>query len=142
MTDDELIERVAYKLFTAYDSGACCLDLDDVASAKEIINLCKQHHHQWISVDDELPKVGQYVHFVRNYKEPVVYGVKYEDVCGKQCFVFNKYQDDYWGEGANPMIAMYVTHWMPLPAPPEGRGRQARDAGGLAVDRQRLPGPI
>ena len=59
---------------------------------------------EWISVDDRLPEVGVTV---------IV-----EGGCGY-------YSDNVWwtlmGDNAHKLIQWKVTHWMPLPAPPEDK---------------------
>lgn len=58
---------------------------------------------QWISVKDRLPEPGSYVLVFTN------------DYCD-----YTAHYDGYWWlSGEEPTLSYEVTHWMPLPAPPE-----------------------
>lgn len=62
----------------------------------------------WISVEDRLPHDDIVVMvYVPNASEPVWIG-----------FYVSEDDDWFWAEGV--MIFDTVTHWMPLPAPPNG----------------------
>ena len=72
---------------------------------------------EWISVKNRLPEKDSYVSFVSFGR---VFNGKYETVgSGEPQFTHNAYRDDYWGKGAEEMIARKVTYWMPLRKPPE-----------------------
>ena len=64
----------------------------------------------WISVDDKLPEDNDYVDILINSKRRIVDAVFMED----KFYIFPPYSKDPWSEIKNT-----VTHWQPLPEPPE-----------------------
>ena len=60
--DDALIDKVAYKLFMAYDSGTRALKFDDIEKAKEIIEICQHDKTDWVSVDKALDLLSSDMH--------------------------------------------------------------------------------
>lgn len=84
----------------------CGSEVDTVSVKEKDGNLCIEvkAKDRWIPVEDALPEYGEYVLFIRKNRE--VYVGYYDEK--------NTWNTDYqWFCGEN------VTHWMPLPEPPE-----------------------
>ena len=65
--------------------------------------------NEWISVDEKLPENGQIVLF--HQKDGFIYCAEY--------FVGKELMSPEWFIDNDSWNAKVVTHWMPLPAPPE-----------------------
>ena len=80
----------------------------------------------WISVKDDLPKehdsiFANYPHlskhmWVKESDNVIVY-VRFPDGTGRS--TEGRLQDGKWWTRVSPMLEPVVTHWMPLPEPPE-----------------------
>jgi hypothetical protein len=81
-----------------------------IAALREQDNCCKNGNSSWISVEDRLPEDRYWV-LVWHTGFNTAKKAKYKDN-GFPIFVLDGYGADY-GE---------VTHWMPLPEPPEVEG--------------------
>lgn len=78
--------------------------VETYVSAMPTIEAEPVRHGRWLPVEDALPEYGEYVLFIRKNCE--VYVGYYDEK--------NTWNTDYqWFCGEN------VTHWMPLPEPPE-----------------------
>lgn len=76
--------------------------VEDVVASAFIdgVNYADSHPH-WISVEDELPKDGEYVL-----------------ICNKRGLMTTSlYENEEWVI-SETYLAVDVTHWMPMPAPP------------------------
>lgn len=74
----------------------------------EIIRQLRQERgHKWIRAEDHLPETEDHVLCFTRTKS------------GQKNVVRGYYMDGQWRCGMNSN----VTHWMPMPAPPEGRER-------------------
>ena len=84
---------------------------------------------QWISVKDEMPAETHSM-FYKFYGTPkwrnamwreesdnVLVAITFED--GSQFVTSGHTQDGKWHTGISKMLPYTVTHWMPLPEPPE-----------------------
>ena len=73
---------------------------------------------EWISVKDKLPKAdGVYIVYVQDENSPASEGVWYDNVVVVAEYAFGEWT---WRENSNDFdITDIVTHWMPLPEPPE-----------------------
>lgn len=67
--------------------------------------------NEWISVDEKLPENGQVVLFYQ--KDGFIYCAEY--------FAGNALMSPGWFIDNDSWDAKEVTHWMPLPAPPNSR---------------------
>ena len=108
------------------------LDTDIVRQDKVALNLLEQvlydiQHvptltppNEWVSVEERLPdKHDEYIVCACDEGEPID-----ERIWGNTVVVFADYYDGTftWYEGNREYdISDIVTHWMPLPAPPERR---------------------
>ena len=113
MSKEKQIEEMAkvmcgyYGTEKCYDCRYCC----DCHIKQEANRLCnagyrKQSEGEWISVEERLPEPKKWVLvFTRHMNHPVV--CFYEDVWYFLGGFFSKGQ---------------VTHWMPLPEPPDMKG--------------------
>ena len=80
----------------------------------------------WISVKDDLPKehdsvFANHTHlskhrWVKESDNVIVY-VRFPDGTGR--LTEGRLQDGKWWTRVSPMLEPVVTHWMPLPTPPE-----------------------
>lgn len=80
----------------------------------------------WISVKDDLPKehdsiFANHTHlskhmWVKESDNVIVY-VRFPDGTGRS--TEGRLQDGKWWTRVSPMLEPVVTHWMPLPTPPE-----------------------
>lgn len=66
---------------------------------------------RWIPVSERLPKADE--HDARGYAVPYL-------VMNGWMRVTARRTKDYWVLFGNGTVLQYVTHWMPLPEPPEG----------------------
>ena len=86
-------------------------------------------HPQWISVKDRMPAETHSM-FYKFYGTPkwrdamwreesdhVLVAITFED--GSQFVTSGYTQDGKWSTGISKMLPYTVTHWMPLPEPPE-----------------------
>lgn len=105
----------------------------------------------WISVKDRLPESGKHVlaaceiKFLNGSKEKYIceayHAKEHSILAGKylddtDCYDYNEEDDEYylkegwyevihnWDEYESVVIGDFVTHWMPLPEPPEESKRQ------------------
>lgn len=77
---------------------------------------------EWISVDDRLP-VNDYEKHWKNRN----YYLVYTKPCGKMFVAKYGYKDNDWWCDMNDFVLndknwLQVTHWMPLPTPPQIKG--------------------
>lgn len=86
------------------------INLDYVCPESTIIenfSISKQNRNEWISVNDRLPRVGEYV---------IAYGDNGPKGC---CMAFVGSDDEFICEINGYYVEAYgVTHWMPLPKSP------------------------
>lgn len=79
----------------------------------------------WISVKDRLPDDGRYLVLLRSdfHKGKINYLVEIATFYGGKFYLYVSYRD---GANGDLMTVPYkidgVTHWMPLPEPPEDLG--------------------
>lgn len=82
---------------------------------------------QWISVNDDLPKEHDSIfanhthlskHMWAKESDNVIVYVRFPDGTGRS--TEGRLQDGKWWTRVSPMLEPVVTHWMPLPEPPEG----------------------
>ena len=85
------------------NGGNLCFDI-------MVLNTCPTIEAQpvngWISVTDEMPKLGQRV----------------MAFCRAGILTFLRYDGEVWFEmsSRNEYLLSFVTHWQPLPEPPKG----------------------
>lgn len=81
---------------------------------------------QWISVKDDLPKEHDSIfanhthlskHMWAKESDNVIVYVRFPDGTGRS--TEGRLQDGKWWTRVFPMLEPVVTHWMPLPTPPE-----------------------
>lgn len=81
---------------------------------------------QWISVKDDLPKEHDSIfanhthlskHMWAKESDNVIVYVRFPDGTGRS--TEGRLQDGKWWTRVSPMLEHVVTHWMPLPEPPE-----------------------
>lgn len=81
---------------------------------------------QWISVNDDLPKEHDSIfanhaylskHMWAKESDNVIVYVRFPDGTGRS--TEGRLQDGKWWTRVSPMLEPVVTHWMPLPEPPE-----------------------
>ena len=81
---------------------------------------------QWISVKDDLPKEHDSIfanhthlskHMWAKESDNVIVYVRFPDGTGRS--TEGRLQDGKWWTRVSPMLEPVVTHWMPLPTPPE-----------------------
>ena len=107
----------------------------------------------WVSVKDRLPESGKHVlaaceiRFIYGGKKTYVcealYAAQHTFTVGKypeddECFDYDEDEDEYylkegwyeaihnWDEYSSVVIEDFVTHWMPLPEPPQEVSEDAR----------------
>ena len=110
MTNEEAIEVLEYaRNYDGMDYGAPSIALDMAISA-----LRQQEHPQWISVKDRLPDyMGEVL--------VIVSGKPHENITLDGAYEIAEYDPvegwilEMWPEWCSGV----VTHWMPLPEPPE-----------------------
>ncbi len=130
-------------LASGYSNGTFQLDDDEANLATEIWNACRAAmlaqpvssgytvQDGWIPCSERMPEVGE-----RDWRTalpvlvkceigviPAYYGFTYHE--GEQCFGFMESIKFGDASGSGPeqhenRLMMHVTHWMPLPAAPEG----------------------
>ena len=80
----------------------------------------------WISVKDDLPKEHDSIfanhthlskHMWAKESDNVIVYVRFPDGTGRS--TEGRLQDGKWWTRVSPMLEPVVTHWMPLPEPPE-----------------------
>lgn len=80
----------------------------------------------WISVKDRLPKEHDSIfanhthlskHMWAKESDNVIVYVRFPDGTGRS--TEGRLQDGKWWTRVSPMLEPVVTHWMPLPTPPE-----------------------
>lgn len=80
----------------------------------------------WISVKDDLPKEHDSIfanhthlskHMWAKESDNVIVYVRFPDGTGRS--TEGRLQDGKWWTRVSPMLEPVVTHWMPLPTPPE-----------------------
>jgi len=81
---------------------------------------------EWISVEDDLPKEHDSIfanhphlskHMWVKESDNVIVYVRFPDGTGRS--TEGRLQDGKWWTRVSPMLEPVVTHWMPLPTPPE-----------------------
>ena len=75
--------------------------------------------NEWVSVEERLPEGnGEYIVTACDEGCPAGEGIWYDTVV-----VFAEYYDGCWtwNDGTEYDLTDIVTHWMPLPAPPDSR---------------------
>lgn len=72
----------------------------------------------WIKIEDRLPdNVGEYIVYAQDENSSASEGVWYDNVVVVAEYAFGEWT---WRENSNDFdITNNVTHWMPLPEPPE-----------------------
>lgn len=73
--------------------------------------------HLWVSVDDELPKVGEKVLIKHQYGSQVAARFRYNEIITSET---------YWGVNEEMPIGADITHWMPIPPLAEEGGENGR----------------
>ena len=76
--------------------------LDLVIEREDVIYALRSKQPHWISVKDRVPESG------------IGVLVFTDDYCA-----YTAHYDGYWWLSGEPTLSYDVTHWMPLPAPPE-----------------------
>lgn len=94
------------------------------------IGIHSQEQPQWISVKDRMPAETHSMFFKfygtpkwrdamwREESDHVLVAITFED--GSQFVTSGYTQDGRWSTGISKVLQYTVTHWMPLPEPPEG----------------------
>ena len=105
MKNKEEIKQILLKFESDIDNGIgipnkCIANID---YADLIKDLEKQLTLQWVKVTDRLPEIGQMI---------LVYVPSIDMICRDQYRHFE-------GINKNSFVYKGVTHWMPLPEPPE-----------------------
>lgn len=112
LNDDNLADRV----ITNSDVQWCLSELQDILEAEQPT---LTPPNEWVSVEESLPeKRGEYIVCACDEGEPID-----ERIWGDTVVICADYYDGTftWYEGDTEYdISDIVTHWMPLPAPPEG----------------------
>ena len=112
LNDDNLADRV----ITNSDVQWCLSELQDILEAEQPT---LTPPNEWVSVEESLPeKRGEYIACACDEGEPID-----ERIWGDTVVICADYYDGTftWYEGDTEYdISDIVTHWMPLPAPPEG----------------------
>ena len=109
------------RTFNKYPTGVYCLQhAQDAWQARAA-------QSEWISVEDKYPEDGQEVNILLNTGE-VRIALHELGTPGGSCFTKGHYftGDIYHIDGAEYNCSIYgddVTHWQPLPEPPETRGK-------------------
>ena len=112
------------RTFNKYPSGVYCLQHDqDAWQAWQ----ARAAQSEWISVEDKYPEDGQEVNILLNTGEGRIALHELGTPSGS-CFTKGHYftGDIYHIDGAEYNCSIYgddVTHWQPLPKPPETRGK-------------------
>lgn len=72
----------------------------------------------WIKIEDRLPdNVGEYIVYAQDENSSANEGIWWENVVIVAEYAFGEWT---WRENSNDFdITDIVTHWMPLPEPPE-----------------------
>ena len=91
---------------------------------KDVLDLIDEqptltHPNEWVSVEERLPEGnGEYIVTACDEGCPVGEGIWYDTVV-----VFAEYYDGCWtwNDGTEYDLTDIITHWMPLPAPPDRR---------------------
>lgn len=128
---DELIKAIRQNTCHFGACGMCpkrnvlCLDRIALQAADAIEELILRLNHadeqierlveenekrRWVSVTERLPKADEYD--ARGYAVPYL-------VMNGWMRVTARRTKDYWVLFGNGTVLEYVTHWMPLPEPPE-----------------------
>lgn len=101
MTRKEKIKEVAQKEMSKYPNF--CITAPAFRMGAEWAD----SHPHWISVDDELPRDGEYVL-----------------ICNKRGLMTTSlYENEEWVI-SETYLAVEVSHWMPLPQPPKEGGEE------------------
>jgi hypothetical protein len=101
--------------------GTCkCVD------EKQAIAAWNQRVDGWISVDEELPEIGETVEVCGSYCGDVEMG----------CFIGTPFDKNEWYLLEYGMVRCDVTHWRPLPSPPTPPAPEACD---LCVCASQMP---
>lgn len=82
--------------------------------------------NEWVSVEERLPEEnGEYIVTACDEGCPAGEGIWYDTVV-----VFAEYYDGCWtwNDGTEYDLTDIVTHWMPLPEPPDRRPPEGEDA--------------
>ena len=97
---NEMRERIFEKFLSAFDAGYTLTP-----------------PNEWVSVEERLPEGnGEYIVTACDEGCPAGEGIWYDTVV-----VFAEYYDGCWtwNDGTEYDLTDIVTHWMPLPAPPD-----------------------
>lgn len=112
------------RTFNKYPSGVYCLQhAQDAWQAWQ----ARAAQSEWISVEDKYPEDGQEVNILLNTGE-VRIALHELGTPSSSCFTKGHYftGDIYHIDGAEYNCSIYgddVTHWQPLPEPPDTRGK-------------------
>lgn len=100
------------RTFNKYPTGVYCLQhVQDAWQAWQ----ARAAQSEWISVEDRMPEIGAMVLLCGKYENEVI--IAY---CATGYFDGITYRE-HWGADINGTAE--VTHWQPLPEPPETRGK-------------------
>ena len=100
-------------------------------TAERAVSLLKEQESEakWISVEDRMPAETHSMFFKfygtpkwrnamwREESDDVLVAITFED--GSQFVTSGYTQDGKWSTGISKILQYTVTHWMPLPEPPE-----------------------
>ena len=110
-------EIVAEKLAVIIENGSILLK--DMQSGEAVCIATLTPPNEWVSVEERLPEGnGEYIVTACDEGCPAGEGIWYDTVA-----VFAEYYDGCWtwNDGTEYDLTDIVTHWMPLPAPPDRR---------------------
>ena len=105
MTREKEIKRRLFEISTSNFNNSVVDSSSYFAGFTDGAHWADEHPH-WISVEDELPKIGKDVLVLREDGEMLV------------AHQYNEEIARWWSVDGFP-LKNNITHWMPLPAPPK-----------------------